>query len=90
MASPIGLELTKLTGSLQKPDREAPSTPETPRLLADSETALLRLLTEGLTNREIAEESEESVAKQLAEIFTKIGASSRADATAVALMGSLV
>ena len=91
--SPIGLELTKLTGSLQKPDREAPSTPETPRLLADSETALLRLLTEGLTNREIAEaveESEESVAKQLAEIFTKIGASSRADATAVALMGSLV
>jgi len=33
--------------------------------------------------------TEESIARQLAELFVKIGASSRAEATAVALMRKL-
>jgi DNA-binding NarL/FixJ family response regulator len=81
-----------LTGTLDAPARIEP-VDGGGRALAESETRLLTLLTEGHTNREIAEElqtTEEAVARQLAAIFVKIGASSRADATATALMGRLV
>ena len=50
--------------------------------------ALLGLLTEGLTNREIAERlgvDEEAVAMRLREMFAAVGASSRGEATAFAL-----
>jgi DNA-binding NarL/FixJ family response regulator len=61
--------------------------------LEELETGLLRLLAEGSTNHEIAEKlqiSDESVDRHLAGLFAKIGASSRADATAVALKGGLM
>ena len=48
---------------------------------------MLHLLTEGQTNREIAEDlgiPEDEVARRLREIFTAIGASSRAEATTFA------
>ena len=93
LQGPIGRELTKMGGHLVKLDQPAAPTGPSANSLADAETRLLQLLTQGRTNREIAEEldsTEESVAQQLAELFTKIGASSRADATAVALMGKLV
>ena len=89
----LGRELTRLTGPLVMSKRPAAPTGHEAVSLADEETVLLRLLTQGRTNREIAEElrsTEESVVRRLAELFTKIGASSRADATAVALMGRLV
>lgn len=61
--------------------------------LASAETVLLRLVAEGRTNAEIAEElqlTEDAVARQLAVVFAKIGAGSRADATAAALIRKLV
>jgi DNA-binding NarL/FixJ family response regulator len=61
--------------------------------LAQAETNLLRMLTEGRTNEEIAAglgTTEDDIARRLAELFAKVGASSRADATAFALMRKLV
>jgi DNA-binding NarL/FixJ family response regulator len=58
-----------------------------------AERAMLELLVQGKANREIGETlgmTENVVAQRLAEIFVKIGVSSRADATAAALMGKLV
>lgn len=91
--APLGRELTRLAGALEAPPGRKGSPLQGAIALGDTEIGLLRLLTEGRTNREIAAElgtSEESVARQLTELFLKIGASSRADATAVALMGKLV
>ncbi len=88
-----GRELTRLAGKLDAPAHGAERASRGGLVLAAIETGLLRLLTEGRTNREIAEElgtTEESIARQMAAIFAKIGASSRAEATATALMGRLV
>ena len=93
LRGPVGRELTGLAGPLVTPERSTEPAPDTAVPLADEESALLRLMANGYTNSEIAEElgsTEESVVRQLAELFAKIGASSRADATAVALMGNLV
>jgi DNA-binding NarL/FixJ family response regulator len=52
-----------------------------------SDTVLLQSLVQGKTNREIAEElgvDEPAVARRLGELFARIGASSRAEATAFA------
>ncbi len=91
--SPVGRELTRLAGSSQTPDGATGSVETGTTAFADSEVGLLRLLTEGLTNQEIAAElglTEDAVARQLAELFVKIGVSSRAEATVVALMGKIV
>lgn len=88
---PIGRGLISLAGPFQAPQRNA--TRRRGVELSELETRTLRLLTEGRTNREIAaelEKSEESLQRLLAELYLKIGATSRADATAVALMGKLV
>jgi two-component system response regulator DevR len=56
--------------------------------LSDDDRKLLALLTEGLTAAEIAgrlDSTEESVRLKLDEMFAKIGASSRGQATAFAL-----
>jgi two-component system response regulator DevR len=56
--------------------------------LDEDDTRLLALLTEGLTNQEIAERvgtTEEGVGFDLQKMFAKIGASSRVDATVFAL-----
>jgi DNA-binding NarL/FixJ family response regulator len=90
--SPIGRELTRLAGPLTTRLTDAQAQPESSGL-ADAETQLLRMLTEGRTNEEISAESglaEDEVVRRLAELFAKLGASSRADATAFALMRKLV
>ncbi len=92
LTGPVGRELTRLAGPLETPPSSGGTAAQAPVPMAEEETVLLRLLTEGRTNREIAEElrsTDEAVARQLAALFAKIGASSRADATAFALMGKL-
>jgi DNA-binding CsgD family transcriptional regulator/tetratricopeptide (TPR) repeat protein len=61
--------------------------------LAADEIALLGYLGQGMTNSEIAVAMglpEDSVNRALTEIYSKIGASSRADATTAALLGGLI
>jgi DNA-binding NarL/FixJ family response regulator len=56
----------------------------------DTDRQLLRLLTEGRTNAEIADElrlDEEDVALRLARLQAQLGASSRAEATSLAFRG---
>jgi DNA-binding CsgD family transcriptional regulator len=89
---PVGRELTRLAGPLQMPDSGAQVASHGPEL-AEDETKLLQLLTEGRANREIAValgQTEDQVSLRLTSLFAKIGASSRAEATAAALMGKLV
>lgn len=83
-----------------KPDLEglervtAPAlTLERPAGLTGREVELLRLLASGRTNRQIATElfiSEKTVARHVSNIFTKLGVSSRAAATAYAFKHRLV
>ena len=89
---PVGRELSRLAGPLQLLSEAAPNGQDGSEL-GDSDTALLRLLTEGRTNREIGEQlgvTEEIVARRLAEMFARIGASSRAEATAFAFRERVV
>ena len=78
--SPVGRELTRLVGPVdQRPADGAEYSGAGP--------ALLKGLMQGKTNGEIAEElgvDEGSVVRRLAELYTQIGASSRAEATAFA------
>jgi DNA-binding NarL/FixJ family response regulator len=86
-----GRELTRLAGPLISRNVDAPGSADPG--LSDDDSQLLRLLVEGRTNREIADEmgsTEQSVALRLADLFVRIGASSRAGATAAALLGGLV
>ena len=60
--------------------------------LTERELQVLRLVAEGSTNREIAEAlvlSENTVARHLTSIFTKVGVENRAGATAFALRQGL-
>jgi DNA-binding CsgD family transcriptional regulator len=80
---PIGRELVRLAGSV---DVQGPSEPAggAEQTFTEEEMAFLRLLTEGRTNREIADElslPEEQVVRKLGQIFAKMGASSRTEAT---------
>ena len=61
--------------------------------LDDEDAQLLRLVVEGLSNEEIAERLEVDsgeVARRLASTYAKIGASSRADATAFAFQSRML
>jgi DNA-binding NarL/FixJ family response regulator len=88
---PMGRELSALAGPL---DAQAVSSGDGAGVgLDESETALLRLLTEGRTNQEIAAEmglGEAELQRRLAEMFGRIGASSRAEATAFAFREQVV
>jgi predicted ATPase/DNA-binding CsgD family transcriptional regulator len=82
---PVGREFVRLVGPVA--GRAASQVPGSAKLEED-ERRLLGLLTEGLTNREIAERlgtSQEAVVLRLQEMFAKVGASSRGEATAFAL-----
>jgi DNA-binding NarL/FixJ family response regulator len=86
LRGPIGSEWARLAG----PPAAAPATtgPSPVAALSDDDRKLLGLLTEGLTVAEIAgriDSTEESVRLKLDEMFAKIGASSRGQATAFAL-----
>lgn len=88
-ASTAGKELVALSG----PVDQAPGAAAGPVALDPPERALLRLVTEARSNAEIATSlgiDEAGVRSQLAGLFGKMGVVTRADATAAALMGSLV
>jgi len=79
--APIGREMTRLAGPVEhlpSPDGEG---------LADEDTDLLRGLMQGKTNRELADDlgtDETTIGVRLGELYARIGASSRAEATALA------
>ena len=97
LRGPVGRELVELVGSLDEADagnddavrEEATGHPDESGLDA-VDRRLLHLLTEGLTNREMAAEldlAEEAVAAKLARLLARLGASSRAEATSLAFRG---
>jgi DNA-binding CsgD family transcriptional regulator/tetratricopeptide (TPR) repeat protein len=82
-----GRELTRLAGPVDAFEAQADQT-DGDAGIDREERRLLQLLAQGGTNQEIARElgvGEEAVARKLGELFVKIGATSRADATAIAL-----
>jgi DNA-binding CsgD family transcriptional regulator len=82
---PVGGELVRLIGPIES---HAVARDGGPAALDEGERGLLGLLTEGLTNREIAERlgtSTEDIGLRLQKMFAKVGASTRGEATAFAL-----
>jgi len=85
LRGPLGQQLTDLVGPFE--GTLATGKSEAQAALDDKDTQLLRLLTEGKTNREIAGElgvAESVVASQLTALYARIGTASRAEATAFA------
>ncbi len=88
LRGPVGRELAELAGPMEqaaRPDAVAPGTdgPQPDEI----DQRLLNLLTRGSTNREIAAElnmDEAAVARRLAALLARIGASTRAEATSFA------
>jgi len=90
---PVGRRLVELAGSLDGMAMRPPDADDRGHPVDERDTELLKLLTEGLTNREIAErlgEEEPVVARRLAEMFARIGAPSRSEATAFAFRERVV
>jgi DNA-binding NarL/FixJ family response regulator len=84
LRGPVGRELVRLAGPM---DGRAAGLGEG-EAIEEDDAALLGLLVEGLTNREIAtrlDVEEEVVSRRLGQTLARIGASSRAEATAFAL-----
>ena len=74
-------------------DRPVPPTADRPAGLTEREVEVLRLVAAGLTNNDIAAAlflSAKTVSRHLSNIFTKIGVTSRAAATAFAFERALV
>jgi DNA-binding CsgD family transcriptional regulator len=91
LRGPVGRELARVAGPLDGLKTQ-PSPGETADQsgLAEGDEDLLRLLTAGSTNREIADQlgvTEDTVSRRLAEVFARIGAASRAEATSFAFRG---
>jgi DNA-binding NarL/FixJ family response regulator len=89
---PAGRQLVELAGSLDGMAMRPPEADGDDRV-DQRDAELLRLLTEGLTNREIAErlgEEETAVARRLGEMFARIGAPNRSEATAFAFRERVV
>jgi DNA-binding NarL/FixJ family response regulator len=98
---PVGRELVELAGPMDLTasadgtrSEEGGATPGsgqvTAAMLDDADRGLLQLLTEGRTNSEIAVElatGEDDVARRLARLQARLGASSRAEATSLAFRG---
>jgi tetratricopeptide (TPR) repeat protein len=91
---PIGQELSSLTGGrhhelpADRPARESEGVE-----LGEEDAGLLWLLIEGRTNREIADAldvSEDVVTRRLAEMYARIGVSSRGEAAAFAFRQGVV
>jgi DNA-binding NarL/FixJ family response regulator len=88
---PWGRELVRLAGPMDEQALRPSGDGATALSEADSE--LLGLLAEGLTNREVAERlsiEETEVTRRLGEMLGRIGASSRAEATAFAFRERVV
>ena len=95
LRGPVGRELVALVGAIEGPAVGA-GVPGDVHPHADApdldavDRRLLQLLTEGLTNREIAAEldlDEGAVAARLAKLLASLGASNRAEATTLAFRG---
>ena len=85
---PIGGEWARLAGPVSEDAVAGVSGNGALSSLGEEERRLLGFLTEGMTTKEIAqrvERSEEAVRLKLQEMFARIGASSRGEATAFAL-----
>jgi DNA-binding NarL/FixJ family response regulator len=100
LKSPLGRELVELAGQLDSPVEATAGAPAgTPvsgtepagfAALDDVDRRIAKLLTEGQTNREMAEAlgmSETELARGLARVLAQLGASSRAEATSLAFRG---
>ena len=103
LSGPVGRELVELAGPMdggpdtagagagEKSGRSPATEPEsTWSSLGDDDRKLLRLLTEGRTNAEIAAVlalGEDDVAQRLARLQARLGTSSRAEATSLAFRG---
>ena len=80
---PTGREMTRLAGPIENVAVVADGNGQP----GGPDAQLLRSLVQGKTNREIADEigiDEQAVTRRLGELFARIGASSRAEATAFA------
>jgi DNA-binding NarL/FixJ family response regulator len=91
LRGPWGRQLVKLAGPLD--ERALRPAGDGAPALADADAELLALLVEGLTNREIAERlgiEEVEVTRKLGAMLGRIGASSRAEATAFAFREGVV
>jgi DNA-binding NarL/FixJ family response regulator len=90
---PLGRELSTLTGSSYGELRGQVTHPPKAAAVGEGDTRLLWLLIEGRTNREIASElevDEEVVARRLAEMYARIGVSSRGEAAVLAFRERMV
>jgi tetratricopeptide (TPR) repeat protein len=88
LRGPWGSVLAELAGPIQITEMNAPAGAG-----SEEQTQLLTLLVEGKMNEAIAAEvgtTEEAITRQLSELFARMGASSRAEATAFALMGRMI
>jgi DNA-binding CsgD family transcriptional regulator len=97
LRGPVGKALVELVGPLEGPEAFGPDGTHTeagahgagPDLDA-TDRRLLHLLTEGLTNAEMATQlglAEDEVGARLAKLLARLGASSRAEATSLAFRG---
>ncbi len=91
---PIGRELSRLTGAAHGEQPTEQATDAGPAAdVGEDDSRLLWLLIEGRTNREIAAElgmDEDAVARRLAEMYARIGVSSRGEAAAFAFREGVV
>jgi DNA-binding CsgD family transcriptional regulator len=90
LRGPVGRELVALVGSFD----DGPAATQAGAFdgvdIDDVDRRLLRLLTEGNTNAEMADKvglSEEAVGVQLARLLARLGVSNRAEATSLAFKG---
>jgi DNA-binding CsgD family transcriptional regulator len=89
---PVGRRLVELAGSLDAMTMQPPEGDGGPRV-EEADIELLEMLTEGLTNREIAvrlDQDETAVARRLGQMFARIGAPTRSEATAFAFREQVV
>jgi len=89
---PVGRRLVELAGSLDAMAMQPPAA-DGGFQMDQSDVQLLAMLTEGLTNGEIATrlgQDEVTVARRLGEMFARIGAPTRSEATAFAFREQVV
>jgi tetratricopeptide (TPR) repeat protein len=88
LRGPVGRELATLAGPIEAPvPSHETAAPDAVDRFDESDRRLLQLLTEGSTNREMADDvrlPEEEIVQRLARLLTRIGASTRAEATSLA------
>ncbi|MGH2408418.1 MAG: LuxR C-terminal-related transcriptional regulator, partial [Candidatus Limnocylindrales bacterium] len=90
LKGPLGRELVELADVGSKPDNDAVAAATDGPGLDTDERRLLQLLTQGLTNAEIAAEfgiGDDEVAGRLSRLLATLGTSSRAEATSLAFRG---